>query len=104
MDHLPEQELVALDLFENGRLPEDYQQLVAKVRGLLEAEQEDFILLGLSLGASLIYSLLEPPPAHLKGIVACAGQFKFKGNLPYRPQARLLFQSHADFHLCQRGL
>ena len=86
MDHLPEQELVALDLFENGRLPEDYQQLVAKVRGLLEAEQEDFILLGLSLGASLIYSLLELPPAHLKGIVACAGQYKLKGNLPYQLQ------------------
>ena len=34
MDLLPEQELVALDLFENGRLPEDYQHLVAKVRGL----------------------------------------------------------------------
>jgi pimeloyl-ACP methyl ester carboxylesterase len=86
MDHLPEQELVALELFENGRLPEDYQQLVAKVRGLLEAEQEDFILLGLSLGASLIYSLLELPPAHLKGIVACAGQYKLKGNLPYQLQ------------------
>ena len=86
MDHLPEQELVALELFENGRLPEDYQHLVAKVRSLLEAEQEDFVLLGLSLGASLIYSLLELPPAHLKGIVACAGQYKLKGNLPYQLQ------------------
>ena len=86
MDLLPEQELVALDLFENGRLPEDYQHLVAKVRGLLESEQEDFVLLGLSLGASLIYSLLDQPPAHLKGIVACAGQYKLKGNLPYQLQ------------------
>ena len=86
MDHLPEQELVALELFENGRLPEDYQHLVAKVRSLLEAEQEDFVLLGLSLGASLIYSLLDQPPAHLKGIVACAGQYKLKGNLPYQLQ------------------
>ena len=56
------------------------------MRGLLESEQEDFVLLGLSLGASLIYSLLDQPPAHLKGIVACAGQFKFKGNLPYQLQ------------------
>ncbi len=87
MDHLPEQELVALELFENGRLPEDYQHLVAKMRRLLEAEQEDFVLLGLSLGASLIYSLLDQPPAHLKGIVACAGQYKLKGNLPYRLQS-----------------
>ena len=86
MDLLPEQELVALDLFENGRLPEDYQHLVTKVRSLLEAEQEDFVLLGLSLGASLIYSLLDQPPAHLKGIVACAGQYKLKGNLPYQLQ------------------
>ena len=86
MDLLPEHDLVALELFENGRLPEDYQHLVTKVRSLLEAEQEDFVLLGLSLGASLIYSLLDQPPAHLKGIVACAGQFKFKGNLPYQLQ------------------
>ena len=86
MDLLPEHDLVALELFENGRLPEDYQHLVAKVRSLLEAEQEDFVLLGLSLGASLIYSLLDQPPAPLKGIVACAGQYKLKGNLPYQLQ------------------
>ena len=86
MDFLPEHELVALELFENGRLPEDYQHLVSKVRRLLEDEQEDFVLLGLSLGASLIYSLLDQPPAHLKGIVACAGQYKLKGNLPYQLQ------------------
>ena len=86
MDLLPEHDLVALELFENGRLPEEYQQLVAKVRRLLEAEQEDFVLLGLSLGASLIYSLLDQPPARLKGIVACAGQYKLKGNLPYQLQ------------------
>ena len=86
MDLLPEHDLVALELFKNGRLPEDYQHLVAKVRSLLEDEQEDFVLLGLSLGASLIYSLLDQPPAHLKGIVACAGQYKLKGNLPYQLQ------------------
>ena len=86
MELLPEHELVALELFENGRLPEDYQHLVAKVRRLLEAEQEDFVLLGLSLGASLIYSLLNQPSAHLKGVVACAGQYKLKGNLPYQLQ------------------
>ena len=63
MDLLPEHDLVALELFENGRLPEDYQHLVAKVR-----------------------SLLDQPPAHLKGIVACAGQYKLKGNLPYQLQ------------------
>ena len=34
----------------------------------------------------MIYSLLELPPAHLKGIVACAGQYKLKGNLPYQLQ------------------
>ena len=86
MELLPEHELVALELFENGRLPDDYRHLVAKVRRLLEAEQEDFVLLGLSLGASLIYSLLDQPPAHLKGVVACAGQYKLKGNLPYQLQ------------------
>ena len=86
MDRLPDQDISALELFENGRLPEDYQHLVSKVRRLLEDEQEDFVLLGLSLGASLIYSLLDQPPAHLKGVVACAGQYKLKGNLPYQLQ------------------
>ena len=43
-------------------------------------------MLGLSLGASLIYSLFDQPPAHLKGIVACAGQYKLKENLPYQLQ------------------
>ena len=43
-------------------------------------------MVGLSLGASLAYSLLENPPQNLKGIIACAGQYKLLGNLPYSLQ------------------
>lgn len=103
MDRLPDQDISAIDLFENGRLPEDYHHLAEKVRSHLNAINEDFILVGLSLGATLIFSLLDKPPAHLKGFIACAGQYKLKGNLPYQLQ-RFFFKVMPQSAFAKEGL
>lgn len=76
----------SLELFDNGRLPNSYQLLEEKVRQDVTNISDDIILVGLSLGGSLAYSLLENLPKNVKGLVICAGQYKVKGNPIYHIQ------------------
>lgn len=76
----------SLELFDNGRLPNSYQLLEEKVRQNLANISDDIILVGLSLGGSVAYGLLENLPKNVKGLVICAGQYKVKGNLIYHIQ------------------
>lgn len=88
---LPDYDCLAVDLFENGRLPENQTILEDKVRRVLATELEDCVLVGLSLGATLAFCTLNQPPVNLKGIIACAGQYRLKGNLAYYLQ-KIIFR------------
>lgn len=45
----------ALELFDNGRLPESYEVMDATIRKELEGVDDDVVVVGLSLGASLAF-------------------------------------------------
>ncbi|MDQ0222663.1 alpha/beta fold hydrolase [Streptococcus moroccensis] len=80
IDSLGDHDCLALELFDNGRLSESYEVMDAHVRQELACMDDDVVVVGLSLGASLAFRLLDNPPANVKGIIACAGQYNLRGN------------------------
>ena len=85
----PEDKVSCLELFDKGRLPKNLDSLSQRLYEMIEDFEEDTVVIGLSLGAMLALSLLENPSPYLKGIVACAGQYRFKHNKAYRFQVGL---------------
>lgn len=47
---LPHYDCLALDLFDEGKMPENFTTLVEQVATELKEIEEDFVLIGLSLG------------------------------------------------------
>ncbi|MBM7643084.1 alpha/beta fold hydrolase [Streptococcus loxodontisalivarius] len=76
----------ALELFDQGRLPENLQIMQDKVKQAIEQSDEEVCLVGLSLGAMLALSMTELVSPKLKGIVSCAGQYQFVQNRAYKRQ------------------
>lgn len=91
MASLEDYDCLAPELFDNGRLPESYEVMDATVRQELARVDDDVVVVGLSLGASLAFQLLENPPANMKGIVACAGQYNLRGN-PFYYIQKVMFK------------
>lgn len=81
----------ALELFEDGSLPDNLKHLQDKVMQAVEQSEEDVCLIGLSLGAMLALSMIEAESSQIKGIVSCAGQYQFVHNRAYKRQF-LLFR------------
>ena len=52
---LPHYDCLALDLFDEGKMPENFTTLVEQVATELKGIEEDFVLIGLSLGAMLAH-------------------------------------------------
>lgn len=80
MSYLGDIEGEALELFDEGRLPSSYHLLEETVRHQIKMIADDVIVVGLSLGGSLAYSLMKDTPENVKGFVVCAGQYRVKGN------------------------
>lgn len=85
----PDDKVSCLELFDKGRLPKNLDILSQCLHEMIEDFEEDTVVIGLSLGAMLALSLLEHPSTYLKGIVACAGQYRFKHNKAYQFQVSL---------------
>lgn len=80
--------VICLNLFEKGHLPRHLDDWQEKLNQLLD-ESDDTVVIGLSLGAVLALSLLKRSHPHLKGIVACAGQYRFARNSAFKLQVAL---------------
>ncbi|MEY8463079.1 alpha/beta fold hydrolase [Streptococcus merionis] len=83
---LPEQDCLALDLFPNGQMPDNFDLLRQQVLAVLNVQTEPFVLVGLSLGGMLALSFANEKLPLLKGLIISAGQYKLMGNLSYRLQ------------------
>ena len=88
---LPYQDCLALELFEDGKMPENFAILTEQVANSLQEIEEDFILIGLSLGGVLALALSQYHFMHLKGLIISGAQYHLKGNLLYKLQL-LIFQ------------
>lgn len=88
---LEEYDCLAFELFDNGCFPESYEVMDATVRKELEGVDDDVVVVGLSLGASLAFRLLDNPPVNVKGVIACAGQYNLRGN-PFYYLQKVLFK------------
>ena len=88
---LPHQDCLALELFEDGKMPENFAILTEQVANSLQEIEEDFILIGLSLGGVLALALSQYHFMHLKGLIISGAQYRLKGNLLYKMQL-LVFQ------------
>lgn len=87
--HFKDHEVICPELFDNGRLPENLDQLKEKVNQLLADSDKNSLVIGVSLGGLLALSLLENPHPNLKGIVSCAGQYRFRNNQAFRLQVAI---------------
>ena len=76
----------APELFENGILPPTFSVTKTQMLERLRKEDEDFILVGLSLGGTLALALSEQWLPHLKGLVISAGQYDLKHHRLYSLQ------------------
>lgn len=94
---------LAPELFDNGRLPESYEVMDATIRKELERVDDDVVVVGLSLGASLAFRLMDNPPANVKGIVACAGQYNLRGN-PFYYIQKVMFKLLPKSVFAKQGL
>lgn len=83
---LPNHDCLSVKLFERDVFPTDFKVLENKVLSILESIDEDFILVGLSLGAMLALDMAQFELNNLKGIVVSGGQYKLKGNLAFYMQ------------------
>lgn len=88
---LPHQDYLALELFEDGKIPENFATLTEQVANRLQEIEEDFILIGLSLGGVLALALSQYHFMHLKGLIISGAQYRLKGNFLYKLQL-LVFQ------------
>lgn len=83
---LPNHDCLSVKLFERDVFPTDFKVLEDKILSILESIDEDFILVGLSLGGMLALDMIQFNLANLKGIVVSGGQYKMKGNLAFYMQ------------------
>ncbi|WP_373760717.1 alpha/beta fold hydrolase [Streptococcus ferus] len=83
---LPHQDCLTLDLFADGKMPENFETLTEQVAGSLQEIEEDFILIGLSLGGVLALALSQYHFVHLKGLIISGAQYRLKGNFLYKLQ------------------
>ena len=86
---LPDCDCLTLELFDDGRLPDTFEVLQKQVRQELDKLQEDFVLVGISLGAVVSLSFLEKPPQGMVAAVSSAGQYRLAGNRLYALQRQL---------------
>ena len=83
---LPNYDCLSIKLFEKDVFPSNFKVLEDKVLSILENIEEDFIIVGLSLGGMLALDTLQFDLPNLKGIVVSGGQYKMKGNLAFYMQ------------------
>ncbi|MBP2623176.1 alpha/beta fold hydrolase [Streptococcus oricebi] len=93
----------APELLPNGVFPADFAQLKANALEYLKQENEDFILVGLSLGGTLALALAKEKLPRLKGLVVSAAQYDLKHNFFYKLQ-NVVFKLLPSKALAQKGV
>ncbi|EMB61972.1 TPA: alpha/beta hydrolase [Streptococcus mutans] len=83
---LPHYDCLALDLFDEGKMPENFTTLVEQVATELKGIEEDFVLIGLSLGAMLALALSDHTLPHIKGFIVSGAQHDLKRSFLYKLQ------------------
>lgn len=81
---LPDYTTEALELFPSPATT--YQSCKEDILTHLQAQTEDFVLIGLSLGGVLALYLSDQDLPHLKGLVLSGSQYKLSQNLLYKLQ------------------
>lgn len=81
---LPHYDCLALDLFDEGKMPENFALLVEQVATELKEIEEDFVLIGLSLGAMLALALSDHTLPHIKGFIVSGAQHDLKRSFLYK--------------------
>ena len=74
----------SLALFPKGN--ESYQDIRQATLQHLQAEEQPFILVGLSLGGLLVLDLADQALPHLKGLILSGTQYNLADNFLYRLQ------------------
>lgn len=102
-EHLANYPSAAPELLPSGVFPADFAQLKANALEHIKQENEDFVLVGLSLGGTLALALAEEKLPQLKGFVVSAGQYDLKHSFFYKLQ-NIAFKLLPSKTLAQEGV